>query len=286
MKTIYHAYHFNTSKPDDARAYDELVARLTAQGLQVFSAIGKHEDYHNPKLNGEIELDTAHLDANQGNTLAGVRVFDWAERYLSRSMGMNPDIKSGHYLEQTDEMRSIRANTAACGYCGHREPVGQNQFCPKCIGSEYLKPTELHLLRMLPVSAGAFPKRAPLTDEEARKLTPRYEYAQGLGVAARNAEKLSKRRQDIANLVPNAHAKGAWLVENAEIETRAFTYLMDNGWREIENVIYYPHTGKFGFGWRDPLTDAQVSALLDIITEFPYLYEIKQASGIKLTRDA
>jgi hypothetical protein len=61
---------------------------------------------------------------------------------------------------------------------------------------------------------------------------------------------------------------------------------MDHGYRDIDNVIYYTHTGKFGFGWRTPLDAAEVSALLDIITEFPYLYEIKAADGRKLTRDA
>jgi hypothetical protein len=283
MKTILHAYHFNTSKHDEARAYDEMCAALTAQGLECFAThapmFGK-DGHYLPKLAGEIELETKHLFNNQWNTPTH-RVFDWAEDIYP-----NRYIKAGHWLEQTDEMRAIRANTATCGYCGHQEPVGQHQFCPKCIGSEYLKPTELHLLRMLPVDAGSFPKRAPLTDEEARKLTPRYEHAQGLGVQVRDLEKMSKRRQRIADLVPNAQAKGTKLVNDAVIETAALTWLMDHGYRDIDNVIYYTHTGKFGFGWRTPLDAAEVSALLDIITEFPYLYEIKAADGRKLTRDA
>ncbi len=280
MKTKLHAYHYNVAVTAERDAYDALKDRMREQDIQVFASINPQRGSHYlPKLAGEIELETAHLFANQWNTPTH-RVFDWAE-----SVVPNKDIRQGHWLEQTDEMRSIRANTATCGYCGHQEPVGQNQFCPKCIGSEYLKPTEVHLLRMVPVSHGSFPKRAPLTDEESRKLMPRYEHAQGLGKRARSELHLSTRRHRIASLVPEANKKAAKLIEDAHTETAAFTWLMDHHWRDIDNVIYYSHTGKFGFGWRTPLTAAEVSALLDIITEFPYLYEIKAADGRKLTRD-
>ncbi len=279
MKTILHAYHYNIANTTDRDAYEALCDRMREQGTQVFRALSP-DSYYLPKLAGDIELETKHLFSDQWNTPTH-RVFDWAENIVP-----NKDIRQGHYLDQTEEMRAIRDNTATCGYCGHQEPVGQNQFCPKCIGSEYLKPTELHLLRMLPVSAGSFPTRAPLSAEESRKLTPRYELAQGLGKRARDTAQLSKRRQRIANLVREAEKKGTALVRNAEVEADAFTWLMDHHYRDIDNVIYYPHTQKFGFGWRTPLTDAEVSALLDIITEFPYLYEIKAADGRKLTRDA
>jgi hypothetical protein len=286
MKTILHAYYFDLDtrqgkRAGDGEAYKAMCDMLRAQGLKVFASIRpKSTDSHYlPVLDGEIELETKHLFSNQWNTPTH-RVFDWAEDVVP-----NRSIKMGHWLEQTEEMRAIRANTATCGFCGHQEPVGQNQFCPKCIGSEYLKRSDVYLLRMLPINQDSR-TRAFLTDEEARKILPRYEHAQGLGVAARTEAKLSKRRQRIADLMPEAHKKAADLIANARLETDALTWLMDNGYRDIENVIYYPHTQKFGFGWRTPLDAAEVSALLDIITEFPFMYEIKAADGRKLTRDA
>jgi len=51
----------------------------------------------------------------------------------------------------------------------------------------------------------------------------------------------------------------------------------------MENTIYYDHTGKFGFGWRQPLDAKTESALLDKISEFRWPYEISRAGKPKLT---
>lgn len=51
--------------------------------------------------------------------------------------------------------------------------------------------------------------------------------------------------------------------------------LLDRG-ISTENAIYYPHTDRVCFGWRDKLTPAAVAALLDKLgAEYPYEYEIK-----------
>ena len=42
-----------------------------------------------------------------------------------------------------------------------------------------------------------------------------------------------------------------------------------------ENCIYYSHTRKFCFGWRNPVSESVKSALLDVLVEFPFDYEIK-----------
>lgn len=62
-----------------------------------------------------------------------------------------------------------------------------------------------------------------------------------------------------------------------EIEKEGMLWLWDKGF-SLDNVIYYSHTGKFGFGWRSPLSDVVASKLLDIISEFPFPYEIKSES--------
>lgn len=45
------------------------------------------------------------------------------------------------------------------------------------------------------------------------------------------------------------------------------------GMLAMQNVIYYDHTGRFGFGWREPLSDVELSTVLDIISEFSFPYD-------------
>lgn len=58
-------------------------------------------------------------------------------------------------------------------------------------------------------------------------------------------------------------------------------WLLDHG-ISIENVIYYSHTDTFCFGWRDKCGAEFVGQVLEVISEFPYPYEIKCADGRKL----
>ena len=55
---------------------------------------------------------------------------------------------------------------------------------------------------------------------------------------------------------------------------------MDHG-VSIDNCIYYSHTGRFGFGWREPVGQAVYSALVDVLCEFPFDYDIKKAEGVQ-----
>lgn len=82
-------------------------------------------------------------------------------------------------------------------------------------------------------------------------------------------------RKKVAALVFEAKANGAKLVEEAEIKTEAFTWLLDNKFKAIDNVIYYTHTKKFCFGWSRPYgVDACV--VRDLLkTGFPFDYEVK-----------
>lgn len=51
----------------------------------------------------------------------------------------------------------------------------------------------------------------------------------------------------------------------------------------IENWIYYSHTQRFCFGWRNPAKSAEVSAVLDHLSEAPFSYDIKCADGKTLS---
>lgn len=284
MKTTLTSYYFNTSNPEEAAAFEALAARLKKTNGKCFETCwgGKGSHYNAAWVEGvPVTLETAHLFDNQWNTApavvaGGLRVFDWAQDYPAGNL-TNKNIKRGHYLDITPEMRAAREHTVACGYCGHQEPdAAAPSFCPKCAGSEYLTEKDLFLTRLRPVADDS--PRAPLTDGEAAAMVPRWREAQGLGTQAREGAALSKRRAKIAALVPEAEAKAAADIEEAHIKTAAFTWLMDHGFLGIDNVIYYTHTRRFGFGWSKPLDDAQYADLLDILgAEFPFDYDIKRS---------
>lgn len=59
-------------------------------------------------------------------------------------------------------------------------------------------------------------------------------------------------------------------------------WLLDHG-LPLDNVIYYSHTDKFGFGWRSPVSPEVKSKILDLMSEFPFNYEITATDG-KLER--
>ncbi|MFA5346541.1 MAG: hypothetical protein WC294_00220 [Methanoregula sp.] len=83
-------------------------------------------------------------------------------------------------------------------------------------------------------------------------------------------ENLKKRHAvRLANI-----AKG---IENSKIELAAFTWLIENGIKAeyIENCIYYSHTGRFCFGWRNPLTEAEKAELKGALCEFMFDYDFK-----------
>lgn len=283
MQTVIHQYNFNISHPGDAAQYKALRAKLTAQGLECFESHGGASHY-NGGLDGKtLTLETAHIFANQWNTApidgddgatTGRRVFDWAQDSVYGTPNRNPQIKRGHWLEQTPEMGEARRNTAACGYCGHQEPAQKgNIFCPECIGSEYLETKLMHLLRMQPVENTG--DRAPLTDAERAHLLPLYRDAQLHGHTTRDKKRIAQARADIAG-------KFATATRNAKTEHDGMLWLMDRGVK-TDNVIFYTHTGRFGFGWRAPVNAEILSGLLDIISEFAFAYDIVTADGRKLS---
>lgn len=225
----------------------------------------------------EIEVETDCLFANQLNTADGRRVFDWYEEY--RQDGR----KIGHWVEITSEIAEARRLTLKCGYCGHQygphhDSASDNGFCMACLDSEYLKADDLHMLRLQPVcdewTNGK--ERAPLTDAERELLTPIYVRRQTTGADSRAKKKRDKQR---AHVLEKFAKESAAIVE----ERDGMLWLWDHG-VSLDNVIYYDHTRKFSFGWRSAVSAEVKSALLDLLCEFPFAYEIVAEGEKKATR--
>lgn len=260
------AYRLDISTIEEAREYSELSAKLDSQGYKLFDCISM--DRKARAVSGEVILDCSCLFDNQWNTTEDsptnkkARVFDWYE-----SIVPNKSLKIGHYLELTEEMVNIRQDVLKCGYCGHHEHKSTApNFCTQCIDSEYLEESNLHLLRLVPVSMTWY-NRPQLTEEESALLVPAFNKAKLHGVTERGIARIKKERETL-----KARAEKA--IASATAERDGQLWLLDHS-LSISNVIYYSHTGRFCFGWRQPVGDSLKSQLLEKLTEFPFDYDIK-----------
>ena len=276
MKTILHHYYFSLDNATERGAYEALKAQLNeSHAGKFFNVLADSKHGCNYKNETEqVDLDPTFLFANQWNEAGGKgrRLFDWYEAIYP-----NRQVKNGHWLEITPEMAAIREQTLTCGYCGKFVPASEPHkwHCEKCLGSQYLKATDLGLLRLLPVVSKNQDVSRTLTDAERAEILPAYNEAQGLGLITREKALRSRNRLKVDDLLPEALRKSNELVENAKIETKALTWLLDHEINIIDNVIFYTHTQRFCFGWRNPLTPDERSKLLDILSEFPFDYDLK-----------
>jgi hypothetical protein len=289
IKTRIHTYNFDTDTREGCEAYDKLCADRKRDGcpkiMVSFSVQGQgHWEPFKDFSGATIELETDFLFYNQWNTVAGTfgsangwRVFDWAEDAFPNHRREN--IKRGHWLEQTEEMKEIRRKTLKCGYCGAFHPHDSGKvFCDRCLDNEYLKSENLPLLRLLPVEISFGTKRAKLTEAEEAFLLPRYTAAQLKGKANRDAEAKDRARKKVQDEYEDDMRKAEEKKIEATEKRDALTWLLD---RElgIDNVIFYSHTKRFSFGWRQPIDSQVEKQLLDHMSEFPFAYEIKCADG-------
>jgi len=86
--------------------------------------------------------------------------------------------------------------------------------------------------------------------------------------------KKEKAKQDLKKRHADALLKIEKDIENSKIELAAFQWLIEHD-IEIENCIYYNHTGMFCFGWREKLTDKEKMELTNKLAGFPYTYDFK-----------
>lgn len=232
---------------------------------KVRALVGRKENTHG-LTSGPVVLETKHLFDNQWNG-ESLRLFNWAEVVYN-----NRNIREGYYLTQTDEMREVLRNTHKCGFCGALEPAAKGYtFCPHCIDSQHLEADYLRLTRMVPVRDTSKP-RSELSDAEREHLMPLFNAAQLYGATERGKARIAKERAAIAKKLKDAVAK-------AQEEHDAAVWIMDNVPAMLENWIFYAHTGRHCFGWRKKLNAAAKSAMLEVISEFPFAYTLLCADG-------
>ena len=267
-------YRFDVSKPGQAEAYAalmEIAPKITWRTNQDFPNKNVPFDksvlqyWDNIKAHAEksstLHIETDHLFDNQWNTREGFRI--WMHHVVKWP---NKDIKQGYYLTECESLNEVLRNTHKCGYCGKQEPAQKGYtFCPHCIDSEYLTVKDLHLTRMVPVSKD---KRVELSDAEKEYLLPLYEKAQKEGATIRGKVRIAKKKADIESEY-NA------TIHKAKIKRDAALWILKNCPQIIDNWIYYDYKKVHCFGWRNPVDDETVSDLLDVISEFPFDYEIK-----------
>jgi len=276
MKTKLHAYHFNCGDLSQSQAYLKLRdERMKSESRRHDRINFVHTDTspsgcrfsHLTELSSEgatttyeVDLDLKHLFDDQWNTSdteghTGYRVFDWVEYY-------SPHNKSniwGHWLEVTDEMVAARDNTNVCRYCGAQygtcheghltAPRANPKFCKKCLGSPYLKESELWMLRLTPVSQKYSRPHDELSQEDLDWLKPRYVEAQLRGNEERREERLKKQRADLEKQqqLDDMKFDGMTRLLGADIE--------------LDNVIFHDHVPVFKFGWRNGLSPSVVEAM-------------------------
>lgn len=278
MKTKIHTYSFNLANVAEREPYHQLKTRLQAEVkagtrghcMNAFAMPSKESRNHNALVKaaeqaGTLTLETEHLFGNQWNSVEAGRVFDWYE-------GINPDnrlLKFGHYLDMTPAMLAIRRETLKCGYTGEQFPAASGKrfnTSARALGSPYLKEEELHLLRLLPVS-DENARREPLSEAEREELLPLYLAAQ---TKLRGEIREKQRAEVIAEFQKDSQL--------ARTEYEGKLWLLDHG-VNLENCIFYNHTGRFSFGWRKPYGEKAAQAMRDALAGFPFAFDIQQEGG-------
>lgn len=300
LKTVLKSYYLHLDNEAESAQYAQIVSDMRTANIEKTSSRSpetynkKFADYwkamvpnrqdipsknaNQPLVTRDVELDTEYLLSDQWNTAPcfdsenGYRIYEWAEvTYPNRS------IRVGYFLSITPEMREMQRNRYQCGYCGKQEPAQKGYvFCPHCLGSVNLTQKDLYLTRMQSVLQPF--DRKPLTDAELAHLLPLFKEAQLHGNTERDKARIAKQRASIARDYEKSIAE-------ATAKRDGFTWLLDHGLK-IDNVIYYPHTEKFCFGWRTPIDESFKSEILEVISEFPFMYEMKCADGRTLSRDS
>lgn len=252
MKTVLHYYRFDVSNEIEKQEYKKLSAKLKSEGLTLFDSISpNHSEYYKKliaPLDGKaIELETEYLFNNQWNTAPtetsdkGLRVFDWSEAIYP-----NKKIKEGMYLDQAEEMQTIRKETYECNYCGAKYNLPTQQFCDKCLGSEHLTEDNLKLLFLTPVNKEMRNFDSIVVPDI---LVNSWKEQQRINRAARIEERKERKLQSLKDDITAAKK-----------EFDAFNWLIQHD-IDFDNVIYYKHSDEFCFGWRNPIPQREADKL-------------------------
>ncbi len=270
MKTVIHYYDFWLDSEEARTQYQKLTDELKAKGLVLFECVSKDYEYMQKikALDGkEVELDLSFLFDNQWNTTPvegissiGLRIHDWYERIVP-----NHKRKDGYWIEISDEMKALRADTFRCGYCAAKYHRPKFEWCDSCISDRYLKQDNLSSLYLLPLS---------IRDREAREIRRKQTVPKTLVDAyiSANTEMLRKYSEDrhhsrLADIQAKMRAIDVeYEIYKTLIESKVLTETQI----DIDNIIYYSHSQQVCFGWRDKLSDEKRKALLVRLDEIGF----------------
>lgn len=210
---------------------------------------------------GVYHIETKHIFANQYNTVEGFRIHEYNRRYSEYNHSLT-DI--GYYINPEDikKIREVQKQVKVCNYCEAQYWNSKQKWCNKCLGSEYLAESEMYMLELLPLldDRSAINKDIKIPKYLINKKRKLYNAKMHLKNKQRQANDLEEAKQGIIEAKTKYNAK-KWLIDN-----NVYT----------DNVIYYSHLKKFSFGWRGTLDSQYKSRLLDVLSKFPYDYEIKE----------
>ena len=283
LKAQLHYYRYNVIVPEERRAYEEMAKKIAAnepeargKWMKCIPSFDKDKRGREDNTTEEVEVELEHIFDNQWNTKT-MQVFDWYEEAIYSAGKENKNIKRGHWLELTPELAAVRKATWKCCYCGaqygeHHTPK-TGDFCTQCLDSKYLKKEDLRLLRLRRLSV---PDHVitELTEEEMAFLLPLYVERQ---TVSRDSRAVAAREREMERIEKDYKEA----IKAAETKYQGFKWLYGKGIK-LSNVIYYSHTDRFCFGWQNKVSPEVESAILKVISEFPYQYTIECADGRKL----
>lgn len=274
MQVTVKRFHFESAKDP---GYVALLAEAKVRGIHPMEANGDHKDLLPDGAVYTVTDSARSIHNNQFSTVEGQHVFDMRILCQWDARGNRVARRVGYILADDDGFKALqefRAGIGACGYCGARHVLADLQgegphFCDKCAGSQFLKESDLQLLQILPLTLH-FPKRKAavpewlLTEYRAKQRdTSQRKAREGL---ARKLEALERKRANLA------------------LEGRLIEALAEAGleWRLIENLIHYEHTGRFCFGWREPLAPVDYDKIRFLVKTakldgFPIDYKVKES---------
>ena len=266
MKTMIYFYKYDCHIREEATAYEALCRELQdmrGRGCWMHCVPTRAGSYA-LGLNGkskEIVLETEQLFDNQWNSEIG-RVFDWYEEIVPNNMAW----KAGHYLGITPEMRAIRHDTMACGYCGRQFPYdASKRYHEECLHNVWLTADNIPLLRFRRIDETELDeKRNAMPEEEIAALLQ-------LHVEARltlKPEDSERQRQEVRS----SYAKQ---IHNAQLELDGTNWLLDHGIGE--EAMYCSYTKTWRFGWRHTVSQVLADELKKRLEGFPFQYEIEVA---------
>jgi DNA-directed RNA polymerase subunit RPC12/RpoP len=249
IKLKFEHYNIDISNEEGKRLYANLIVKIKSLGHdRPFDSLYQSEEF--AKYPKEATVETDFLFENQFNTKEGQRLFDWREPTV-----YNGNVRSrrrfGYYISEGLELlNEVRRTQYACGYCGKRYDMSKGttqEFCDACLSSEYLTKERLELLYLVPVIYND--KKAHEIRKKSAKTVP-FSWSE-----IEKKQEIARRerlKREAARKLERLKAERA--LKDYEISVQIA--LLENG-IEIDNLIYYSHTGSWCLGWRDPITQAQ-----------------------------